>query len=316
MYPGSELLAPARTRPAGRGRAARRRWIAVLIVLALGLGAAWYADRGDAAPDLGRLPWPSAGTAALSVEGRAASGAPGADEAVPIASVAKVMTAYVVLHDHPMRVGDTGPYLTVTKAEAAAYSGQLAAGESLVPVDAEEQIDERQALEALLLPSADNMAWILARWDAGGQDAFLAKMNQTARGLGMRRTTYTDASGLDAGTVSSAHDQLLLGVAALKIPALAQIVAESTATVPVAGVVHNYNTLLGKNGVIGLKTGSTSAAGGCLLFAARTEVDGRVVTIIGVVLGQPGKGRKMLTAALQAAERLVTASTAALLADH
>jgi D-alanyl-D-alanine carboxypeptidase (penicillin-binding protein 5/6) len=160
------------------------------------------------------------------------------------------------------------------------------------------------------------MAWILARWDAGGQDAFLAEMNRTARRLGMHHTTYTDASGLDAGTVSSAHDQLLLGVAALKIPALAQIVAESTATVPVAGVVHNYNTLLGKDGVIGLKTGSTSAAGGCLLFAARTEVDGHVVTIVGVVLGQPGKGRTMLTAALQSAKRLVTASTAAVLADR
>lgn len=316
MHPVLTRRAPADHHPAAVRRTLLRRWLVVVITATLVLAAVGLSRRGDPPPDLSRLPWPSAGTAALSVDGRSASGAPGADEAVPIASVAKVMTAYVVLHDHPLGTGDTGPYLTVTRAEAAAYAGQLADGESLVRVVAGEQIDERQALEALLLPSADNMAWILARWDAGSQDAFLAEMNQTARRLGMHHTTYTDASGLAASTVSSAHDQLLLGAAALKIPALARIVAESTATLPVAGVVRNYNTLLGKDGIIGLKTGSTSAAGGCLLLAARTEIDGRLVTIVGVVLGQPGKGRAMLTAALTASHRLVVATETSVTVDH
>jgi D-alanyl-D-alanine carboxypeptidase (penicillin-binding protein 5/6) len=314
MYATHELLERVHRQPSTRAR--RRRWIAVLTVLTLALSGAWYAGRGDRPAELAALTWPSSGTAALSADGRFAPGSPGSGDPVPIASVAKVMTAYVVLHDHPLRPGDTGPYLTVTGSEAAAYAGQLAAGESLVRVAPGEQIDERQALEALLLPSADNMAWILARWDAGGQADFVAEMNRTAGRLGMHHTTYTDASGLAASTVSSAHDQVLLGTAALKIPVLAEIVAEPTATLPVAGVVRNYNTLLGSYGVIGLKTGSTSAAGGCLLFAARTQVDGHQVTIVGVVLGQPGKGRKMLTAALQAARRLVTSSTAAVATDH
>ena len=287
-----------------------RLWTTVVVVLTLVLAAVWWSQRAAPVRDLGALPWPSVGSASLAVDGDSADGAPAEDLPVPIASVAKVMTAYVVLHDHPLRTGDGGPYLTVSKAEAAAYPGQLAAGESLVRVDPEEQIDERQALEALLLPSADNMAWILARWDAGDQAGFLTKMNRTARRLGMQDTTYTDASGLAAATVSSAHDQVLLGIAALKVPALAAIVAEPTATVPVAGVVHNYNTLLGQDGVVGLKTGSTSVAGGCLLFAARTRVGSRWVTIVGVVLGQPGKGRAMITAALTASQRLVVAASA------
>ena len=150
------------------------------------------------------------------------------------------------------------------------------------------------------------MAWILARWDAGSQDAFVARMNVQARRLGMHSTSYTDASGLAADTVSTAADQVRLGTAALKVPALAAIVAESTARVPVAGLVRNYNTLLGQHGIIGLKTGSTSAAGGCLLFAARTPGG---VLVIGAVLGQPGKGRAMITAALAASDRLVVAAS-------
>ena len=158
----------------------------------------------------------------------------------------------------------------------------------------------------MLLPSADNMAWILARWDAGSPSRFVARMNAQAQRLGMYDTSYTDASGLASDTVSTAADQVRLGTAAVKVPALAAIVAESTARVPVAGVVHNYNTLLGQHGIIGLKTGSTSAAGGCLLFAARTP-SGKLV--VGAVLGQPGKGRAMITAALAASDRLVVAAS-------
>ena len=82
-------------------------------------------------------------------------------------------------------------------------------------VAAGEAISERHALEALLLPSADNMAWILARWDAGSQDAFVARMNAAARRLGMTGTRYTDASGLDSSTVSTTADQVRFGMAAM-----------------------------------------------------------------------------------------------------
>jgi D-alanyl-D-alanine carboxypeptidase (penicillin-binding protein 5/6) len=230
---------------------------------------------------------------------------------VPIASLTKVMTAFVVLRDHPLSGTDNGPTLTVTAAEAAAYPAEVAKNESLVPVNAGEVLTERQALQALLLPSADNIARILARWDAGDVAAFLARMNTTAASLGMVNTRYTDPSGYDAATRSTAADQVTLGDRAMKIPTLAQIVAMPIATIPVAGTVHNLNTALGQDGIVGVKTGSTRAAGGCLLFAARHTVDGHTVTIIGAVLGQQGASMYGLPQALAASQRLVQATTSA-----
>ncbi len=237
---------------------------------------------------------------------------PGATRQVPIASVAKLMTAYVILQDHPLSASGSGPDITVDTSEAAEYQSQAAAGDSLVAVAAGETITERQALEALLLPSADNIAWILARWDAGRQAAFSARMNAAARGLGMTATSYTDPAGLDPSTISTAADQVRLGIAALRVPALAEITAESSALVPVAGTVRNTNTLLGQDGIVGLKTGSTRAAGGCLLVAARQEVNGRNILIVAATFGQPGTAGTILPNALQAGRNLVLALDAAL----
>ena len=237
---------------------------------------------------------------------------PGATRPVPIASVAKVMTAYVVLHDHPLPGGGSGPDIAVQPSEAAAYPSQARDGDSLVPVAAGEMLTERQALEALLLPSADNMAWILARWDAGRQAAFVARMNATARRLGMTGTSYTDPSGLDPSTTSTAADQVHLGMAAMRMPVLAAIAAMPTAVVPVAGVVRNYNTLLGQDGIAGLKTGSTQAAGGCLLIAAWSQAGGRSTLIVAATFGQPGTAGTILPNALQAGHNLVLALDRAL----
>jgi D-alanyl-D-alanine carboxypeptidase (penicillin-binding protein 5/6) len=234
-----------------------------------------------------KLPWPAAGQAVLEVEGLGGLGSSGEVKPVPIASVAKVMTAYLVLRDHPMSPTEDGPTLTVTQDEADAYSGQLATGQSLVPVNAGESLTERQALDALLLPSANNVAQILARWDAGTTGAFVEDMNKTAKQLGMVHTKYTDPSGLDPSTVSTAIDQVALARAAMKVPALAQIVATPQATIPLAGVVKNVNTQLGQDGIVGVKTGSTDQAGGCLVFAADFTVAGRQLRMIGAVLG-PG----------------------------
>lgn len=216
------------------------------------------------------------------------------------------MTAYVILHDHPLPAGGSGPYITVETSEAAAYPAEASAGDSLVPVSDGEVLTERQALEALLLPSADNMAWILARWDAGGQAAFVSRMNATARRLGLAGTSYTDPSGLDPTTVSTAADQVRLAMAAMRVPALAAIAAMPFAIVPEAGLVRNYNTLLGQDGIVGLKTGNTEAAGGCVVIAARRQdADGRNVLVIAATFGQPGTAQTSLPNALQAGHALL-----------
>lgn len=277
--------------------------------------ATWSPLPGTAQPSpvtprngpLGTIAWPASGVSAAGISGIGVLPGPGASQAVPIASVAKVMTAYIILRDHPLGGGEPGPPIVVQPAEAAAYPAQARNGDSLVPVTAGEELTERQALEALLLPSADNMAWILARWDAGSEAAFTAQMNTTARRLGMTATRYTDPSGLSASTTSTAADQVRLAMAAMSEPALAQIMALRGAVIPVAGVVRNYNTLLGQDGITGIKTGSDTAAGGCILLAAWQQARGHGTLIVAATFDQPGKMATMLPNALQAGHQLVLA---------
>jgi serine-type D-Ala-D-Ala carboxypeptidase (penicillin-binding protein 5/6) len=259
-----------------------------------------------------QLPWPSTGQATVQVDGVGSLGGTRDQRPVPIASIAKVMTAYLILRNHPMNASDDGARLTVTKAEAAAYATEAADNESLVKVAADEVLTQRQALQALLLPSADNMARILARWDAGTIPAFVSKMNATAAALGMTNTHYSDPSGYEPATRSTASDQVLLATQALRQPAFAQIVAMPTASIPIEGTIQNYNTLLGTDGVTGIKTGSTSWAGGCLLFSAHRPVGGRTTTIIGAVLGQQGTSMHGLPQALSAGARLIETTASGL----
>ena len=232
-----------------------------------------------------RPAWPGLAQAAVGLPGPGLLGTHGGSRPVPIASLAKMMSAYVVLGDHPLPAGGPGPVIAVTAADAAAYASDRRQGQSVVRVVPGEKLTERQALEALLIPSGNNIAALLAGWDAGSQRAFVAKMNARARRLGLGGTRYADASGLDPATVSTAADQFRLTVDALQIPAFRQIVAMPQVTLPVAGLAYNVNAALGHDGIVGVKTGSTSQAGGCLAFAAIRTVAGSQVMIVGVVLG-------------------------------
>ncbi|MFF5077089.1 D-alanyl-D-alanine carboxypeptidase family protein [Actinoplanes sp. NPDC000266] len=234
------------------------------------------------------LPWPATGSAELMIEGLGRIGGSGSTAAAPIGSVAKVMTAYVILRDHPLSGDEEGPTLTVTAADVADYEGRIASNQSLVRVEVGEQLTERDALEALMLPSANNIAHQLAVWDAGSEEAFLAKMNAAATDLGMKDSNYTDASGYLPTTTSTASDQVILARAALKSAVFAEIVALAEAEIPVVGTIKNYNDLLGVNGVFGIKTGSTDEAGGNLVFASHLTVGGRKLTLVGAVFNQPG----------------------------
>jgi D-alanyl-D-alanine carboxypeptidase (penicillin-binding protein 5/6) len=255
--------------------------------------------RGAALPS---TVWPAYGQAAVQI-GQSQIHAGPNQHAAPIASVAKVMAAYLVLRDHPLRVGEDGPTITLSDADVADTDRRRGREESVVPIVSGERLTERQALEALLLPSANNIAAVLARWDAGSVDRFVARMNATARSLGMPHTRYTDPSGYDDATVSTAVDQVRIVERAMRLPMFARIVATPSATLPVAGTVHNTNRLLGHDGFVGVKTGSDAAAGGCFAFRAIRSIDGKRATITGVVLGQPGYDR--IAAGLMAAAAMV-----------
>lgn len=256
------------------------------------------------------LAWPSEGQAAVEVEGIASLGASGAQTPAPIASVAKMMTAYLTLREHPLAAGRQGFVMTVTPEQAAEERARAAEGQSVVPVRAGEHLSERKALLALMLPSANNVAAMLATYDAGSAEAFVAQMNRQAKAFGMRSTTYTDPSGFTDTTVSTAADQLELAQVAMRDPTFAAIVDTQAATLPVAGRVFNYDDLVGEEGYVGVKTGSDAAAGGCLVFAKRITVAGRRLTVLGVVLGQ--HGGELIEAALSSARRLGDSAAAAI----
>src|SRR5213592_2039444 len=247
--------------------------------------------------------WPAHGQAAFVETGQSQIQAGPNQHAAAIASLAKVMTAYLVLRDHPLRPGQDGPTITLTDADAADTDRRRRQQESVVSIAAGKQLTELQALQALLLPSANNIAAVLARWDAGSASRFVARMNAAARSRGMTHTRYTDPSGFDDSTVSTAADQLRIVERAMRLPLFASIVATPSATLPVAGTVHNTDTLLGYNGFVGVKTGSDDAAGGCFAFRAIRWIDGKRTTITGVVLGQPGHNR--IEAGLAAADATV-----------
>lgn len=248
--------------------------------------------------------WPLQGQAAL-VLGNGRPAASPHELPAPIASLAKVMTAYLTLKRYPLSGAQDGFTTTITATQVRDEAQDTAENQSGVAVAAGEQLTERQLLEALLIPSGNNIAGILAAQVAGSETSFVAEMNVEARALGMDHTTYTDPSGFDPSTVSTAADQLRVFERAMGFPVFRQIVSMARVTLPIAGTLTNFNPLIA-DGYVG-KTGSGSAAGGCLAFFTHVTVGGRRLTAVGVVMAQ-GQGSAtsvILAAAGEAATQLV-----------
>ncbi|MFF0076544.1 serine hydrolase [Streptomyces sp. NPDC005494] len=233
------------------------------------------------------MPWPAEGQGAVEVEGVGTLGSYGADKPAPIASMAKVMTAYVILQGHPITGEQTGDQITVDKqaAEEAANTDESMAG-----IKEGDKYTERQMLQMLMIPSGNNVARLLARWDATTEKAFVEKMNAAAEDLGMTDSTYTDPSGLKSSTVSTPADQIALGKAVMQNDIFREIVNMPQADIPGVGKIYNNNTILLEDGVNGIKTGSSTPAGGNLLWTADTVVDGKTRRIIGAVMGADTDG--------------------------
>jgi D-alanyl-D-alanine carboxypeptidase (penicillin-binding protein 5/6) len=231
-------------------------------------------------------PWPASGQAAVSVPALGYLRQSGPESPVPIASLAKMATAVVVLRDHPVRSGSSGPTLTMTAADAGQFDVDLDNDETNIPLQAGEKLTELQLLEALLNQSANDAAFALATWDAGSPAAFTAKMNTLARSLGADHTQFVDVSGFDPGSVSTAADMLRIAAAGMAIPTFASVAAMPTVTLPLVGTVHNIVKGIGTDGIVGVKSGYTSQASGCMVLATYRSVDGRSVLVLAAALGQ------------------------------
>lgn len=252
------------------------------------------------------ISWPSDSIAAIGAEGYGVlASSKGSDLPVPTASLAKMITVLSVLKQKPLAQNGQGPTLTMTQADVDSYWNYVNQDGSVAKVAVGEQLTQYQALEAVLIPSANNMADTMAKWAFGSLDAYRAYATSYVKEIGLTHTTIgSDASGLSPTTTSTPSDLVKLGAIAMQNPVIAEIVNKPNVTLPVAGTVYNSNHLLGVNGVNGIKTGNSNEARGCVLVSAvHTVAPGKTVTVIVAVMGAP-----TLRAALAEGQALVQAA--------
>ncbi|MFJ8044523.1 D-alanyl-D-alanine carboxypeptidase [Kitasatospora sp. NPDC096147] len=317
-----EVLAALSARPVSPFRRAVKRITIWTVFLAVVIGAVVVAQLLRPLPDPKTklslagsytfagdqltVPWPAKGQAAAEVVGVGTLGSSGPETPAPIASVTKVMNAHLILKAHPLRKGEPGPVITVDK-QAAAESANT--DESRAQLTEGQKMTQYEALELLMLPSANNVARLLARWDAGSEAAFVEKMNAEAKALGMTNTTYADPAGYDNNTKSTAKDQLKLARAVMDDEVFRQVVATPDMTFNNQRIYNTNGLLSARNGVIGVKTGSSTPAGSCLMWAATKEIGGTKRLILGVTLGQPATATdNLLKAAQSASQKIITSA--------
>ncbi len=234
-----------------------------------------------------QLTMPPFGTTVLSADGFGILSEQNLDVPAPIASMAKVITALVVLDARPITPGNPGPSITFDANDVDALNRSIQNAESRADVIEGMTLSERDALTIMLVESANNYAWSLARWAFGSEENYVSLANEWLTSHGFTSTVVTDASGLNPATQSTPRD--LLGIAALALDNEVTAGAVSTVSTSIdpIGEIDNSNKLLGILGVNGVKTGTTDEAGACLLFSADLPVGDSTVRLIGVTLGAP-----------------------------
>jgi D-alanyl-D-alanine carboxypeptidase (penicillin-binding protein 5/6) len=280
----------------------RRRRIAVFGVVAVLLVALLYVVGSIVAPvpataavtqhekaltqTAAQLAWPGYGSAAITApDYPGATEYHGSDASMPIASMTKTITALVVLSAKPLDGSSEGPTIAFTQKDVDIWNEVIADGGSWAPVKAGTSMTEKQALTAMLLPSANNYAISLANWAFGSTAKYVSAANAWLKDKGFSGTKVVTPDGLDPANVSTTKDLIGLGKLVLASPVLSSIVSQKSATLPGAGAQDNTNALLGVDGVDGIKTGNTDEAGFCLLFSAEVPVGKVKVRVLGVVLG-------------------------------
>lgn len=235
-----------------------------------------------------QLVWPTYGQSAILVRELGYINHQGVLTPKPIASVAKLITALCVLQVRPLTPGLSVPTINLSNNDLILYMQSINEDGSLLPISTGEQISEYDMLQAMLLPSANNIANSLAVWAFGSMDKYIAYANNFLKVNGLYNTVAgADASGLSPKTTSTATDLIKLGNLALKQPTIAGIVSKSSASLGTGQIVYNVNTLLGKSNINGIKTGNSDEAGGVFLSASRVAVDDKKYTLITSVQGAP-----------------------------
>ena len=235
------------------------------------------------------LAWPSQGSAAVEIPSLCVAASSKRQPVVPIASLTKMMTTWVILHAMPINYNQSGPCRTVSASDMVQYRHDVATGQSHVAVALGERLCEGQLLRGVLVHSAGNFTALLREMLGWSQQRFVATMNLDARRLGLAHTHYVDLTGILPQDRSTASDQAKMAVDLMSNePVVDRIVQLPEVTLPVAGTVGSYTPYVGEHGVIGVKSGFTDLAGGCDVMAVRVTIDNATLITYAAVLGQNG----------------------------
>ncbi len=232
------------------------------------------------------IPWPRYGNASFAVpKDQISVVAKKSDQAVPIASLAKIITVLAIMEKKPLNIGEEGPMIPISQADVAIYEEYVRKSGTVLPIQVGVGLSQHQALEAIMMVSANNISDTAAIWAFGSMDAYVTYANSMLANYGLKNTTVTDASGYSPQTVSTPEDMAQLGAAYMKNPVLRQISLQQQVSLPFAGQIRNNNSFANGNGIIGVKIGNTDEAGKCYLAAdIRQTADGEELSVV-VVLG-------------------------------
>jgi D-alanyl-D-alanine carboxypeptidase (penicillin-binding protein 5/6) len=236
------------------------------------------------------LLWPTYGQSALAIKGSGVVDTNKKNQLPqPTASTAKLITMLAVIKKAPLNLDDPGPMITVSDQDIALYNDYFQKNGSQIKLELGQQISQYDAMQAVLLASANNVADMLAVWAFGSLESYSDYANSMLKSMGINNTTVgKDASGFDPSTVSTASDLALIGLAAAQNSIIASITRKQEAILPQVGIIRNTNFLLSESPeFIGLKTGNTDQAGGVFVLLGETSVDNQKLTIVSVCMGAP-----------------------------
>lgn len=234
------------------------------------------------------LVWPRVGQAAIGLSGQGIVAASPNQTIAPIASVTKLITAIAVLEHKPLSVEEQGDLIEFSQIDVDILADVVSRDGAALAVEPGQTMTQRQALEAMILPSANNIAVALANWAFGSEEAYVAYANEMVKKLGLHDTYIATASGLDAATTSSLRDLVLLSQIVDQNQLLREITAMPEARIPGYSPITNVNHVSTLNpGINAQKVGLTDEAGSCLVYWFDTIIsEGETIRLYGAVLGQ------------------------------
>lgn len=232
-----------------------------------------------------QISWPSTGNSAIGAQYFGPLLSNNDNTSAPIASTAKIFTALLINNKNPLD-GD-GSVILINNQDVQIMQDYVAKNGSILPVNIGQSLTQKEAMQALLVVSANNIADTLAIRAFGSIDAYVSYANSTLKEWGFNNTNIADASGYSALTKSTASELVKAADMLMSNPNLSQIVNSSQINSANIGIIQNTNKFLGSNGVVGVKTGNTDEAGGCFVLAQKFDLtDGQTVTVLVAVLNQ------------------------------